>query len=246
MPRATILMWSLFVVSCGAGSEVVRPASSPTEATEAASEPPAFDAAPSSEDSSGDAAVTESCGPAGALPAPSDPLAAYRDARALRDAGRLVEAADLFEAIVRAHSHHEVALPAADLSLDALNQAGRGPHGFRTACAVRIGALAIDYSSLLGCAAPGAPDEPCERLERLRCEALRVEAESLAERGEPARASLAFERVHVTGCTTHADEALYNAAVLARRADEPARADALVAELRRAYPDSPVHRAPPP
>jgi hypothetical protein len=245
MPRTTILMWSLFVLACGAGTEAVRPPPSSTEPTQATSEPRDLEPAPP-EDASGDPAVTESCGPSGALPAPSDPAGAYRDARALRDAGRLVEAADLAEAIVRAHPHDDVAFPAAELSFDALNHAGQAPHGFRTACAVRIGALAVDYRPLLGCDAPGAPDERCELLERLRCEALRVEAESLAERDEPARASLAFERVHVTGCTTQADEALYNAAVLARRADEPARADALVAELRRAYPDSPVHRAPPP
>lgn len=175
------------------------------------------------------------------IPPPTDLVAAYHQARALDDAGQLVEAADLFEAIVRADPQHEVAQYAVDLSLDALNRAGRA------ACVARIGALAVDYRSLLGCEAGSAPSEEiCARLDRLRCQVIRAEAESLAERGDDARASQAFESTYLTHCATRSDEALYNAALLARRAGDSARADMLVAELRRAYPDSPVLRMSPP
>ncbi len=82
------------------------------------------------------------------------------------------------------------------------------------------------------------------RLADVRCAALRLEAESIAE-ADPASGSRAFERVAHSRCP-RADEALYNAAVLARRAGDAARADALALELHTSYPESPVLRAPAP
>jgi hypothetical protein len=237
MLRVTISTAIVLLVACGARPEAVQPVSATTD--------PAPEASLSVVAPHEPASVTDSCGPMGTRPTPSDPVAALDEARALRDAGHFVEAADLLEGIVRSDPHHEIALAAVELSLDALNRAGRGAHGLPTPCAVRIGALASDYRSLLGCAGPGAPAPACDHLERLRCDALRVEGESLAESGELARASLSYERVHRTGCTTFVDQALYNAALLARRAGDPSRADALLVELARVYPESPVLRVTP-
>lgn len=243
--KAPFAISLVLLASCGATPEVVRPAPTTGDhAAPATPRAPATRAAPPPHDA---AAESESCGPAAALSVPSDPAAALRDARALRDAGQLVQAADLLEATVRAFPDHELALAAAELSLDALNHAGGDGPANRAACIARMGVLAVEYRSLFACeTAPRGRADTCARLETLRCLALHAEGAALADQGEAARASEVFERVHRTHCASGADHALYNAALLARRAGDPARADALVAELQRGFPESPVLRAPPP
>lgn len=218
--RGAIVGSVLWIASCGA-----RPAPEP--------------AAPVTTDEvTAPDADAPACGPLGA-PIVAEPEVAYREARALSDAGRFVEAADLHAAIVRASPQHELAPMAAELSLDALHRVGGDAGG---ACAARIASLADEYRSLFGCAE--REEERCVRLAEVRCAALRVEAESIAE-ADPASASRAFERVAHSHCP-RADEALYNAAVLARRAGDATRAESLSLELRTSYPESPVLRAPPP
>ena len=58
------------------------------------------------------------------------------------------------------------------------------------------------------------------------------------------QASALYESIHTTHCGARADEALYNASVLANRAGDTARALALRTELRRAYPQSALNARP--
>jgi len=160
-----------------------------------------------------------------------EPVAGYHLGRALRDEGRLPEAASLFDAVVRLDPRTEVASFAAMLAVDARASSGRCPGALRDA--------AVEYASLLGCGT-GAATDTCEALERAGCAAERAAAEALAREGDLAGGSRAFEQAAGRCPGDHGDEALYNAAVLAARAADRARADALLAELRRLYPQSPL------
>lgn len=233
------------LLACGARSETAHPASAASATSATPEAAPVAAASPEEAPTEVAPPPSVSCGPLDAPRAIDDPVATFRQARAAYEAEQLLEAADLAEAVARGFPQHELAFPAAEISLDALNRVAGGP-AQRGACVARIGRLAVDYAALFGCTARGPHDDRCDLLERLRCDSLRASAELLVQRDELAEASLAYERVHTTGCATHADEALYNAAVCARRAGDGVRADTLAAELARAYPQSPVRSAPAP
>ncbi len=172
-----------------------------------------------------------------------DEAVPYAIARVFYDAHHFREAAPLFDAVLRDAPRHELAEYAANLALDSANVRGtqvREAGGGEGACLDTLGAWTRDYAALFACGSAGAPSELCETLERIRCELVRKDADASARDGDPAAASAAYESVYTTRCRDRVDEALYNAAVLAERARDPARARRLREQLRAAYPQSPL------
>lgn len=146
---------------------------------------------------------------------------------------RFADAFVAFDAAFDANPASPLAGDAAMLALDSLTLRMRSidtPND----CAARMEEAVARYHAA-HCA--GAASSECELLDRLACRIEMLATNTLAET-HPAAASMQFEALAGDpGCAEQRADFLYNAAVAADRAGDPARAAALRSRRRQEHPD---------
>ncbi len=165
----------------------------------------------------------------------------YRLGRVYYDASHFEEASVAFRAVATEHPGSELGEIAANLHLDALNAIYR--RETRASCVTELRSDLEPLASLY-CAteeASAAHPDLCPQLEGLRCDVLRMDAESLARDADHAHAAsgyLTIAREHPT-CGRR-DEMLWNAAIEYEAARLLGRAIQVRIALVQSFPESPL------
>lgn len=170
----------------------------------------------------------------------ADSIAAiYRLGRARLDAEQFGEAAALFDAIVAQAPDSEYAGHAATMSLEALHARVYNDPDTRD-CRAELEAHLPSFRTTL-CVPPRQQrvEEACQFMTDLTCRLRAMHCHDLESTNQYAEASAAYESLaNAPECAQHEPEIyLYNAAVLASRAGDTARATALGAQLPRRFPN---------
>lgn len=168
----------------------------------------------------------------------------YADGRAHFEAGRLREAAALFEHVALRFPLHEVARYALMLHQDALNQRASTSKAHALPCGAELERSAEQYQ-LLFCQTRSHHEEQCSLLAAVRCATARRRATHAVEQQHWDEAARQFTALadRRPPCPK-GDELLFNAARALEHAGRSNEARALRQRMEREHPQSPLRRSP--